>query len=111
MAQVEVNKRRQVIPPEYISAQKPGCASWEQLLKIQPQITAFNSTSVPYKTVVELPNVNFRLDQVFLEAQVTVTFTSNDADDKYASVQPAIVPWASSLINEVRWFLTFVSAM
>ena len=77
MAKVEVNKRRQVIPPEYISVQKPGCASWEQLLKIQPQITAFNSTSVPYKTVVELPNVNFRLDQVFLEAQVTVTFTSN----------------------------------
>ena len=54
--------------------------------------------------MVELPNVNFRLDQVFLEAQVTVTFTSNDEDDKYASVQPAIVPWASSLINEVRFF-------
>ena len=104
MARVEVNKRPQVIPPEYISTLKPGCDSWEQLLKVQPQITAFTSTSVPYKTVVDLPNYNFRLDQVYIEADVTVTFSSDNGGDTYSSVQPAIVPWASSLINEVRLF-------
>lgn len=103
MSKVEVSKRPEVvIPPEYFSKIKPSCKSFEQLLKVQPLITAFNSQNVPFKCVVELPNCNFRLSEVYLEAAVTVTFSSNDVKDTYAAVQPTIVRYATSLINEVR---------
>ncbi len=52
--------------------------------------------------MVELPNVNLRLSEVYIEADVTVTFSSNDVKDTYAAVQPAIVKWGTSLINQVR---------
>ena len=102
MSKVGVNQRPEVvIPPEYFSAIKPSCSSFEQLIKVQPQTTAFNSSSVPVKQIVKLPNVNFRLNEVYIEADVTVTFTSNSGSDTYAAVQPTIVPYATSLINEV----------
>ncbi len=52
--------------------------------------------------MVELPNVNLRLSEVYIEADVTVTFSSNSGTDTYATVQPAIVKWGTSLINQVR---------
>jgi hypothetical protein len=102
MSKVEVAKRQTVIPPEYVATLKPGCQSFEQILKIQPLITSFNSQTVPYKIVVEMPNVNYRLNEVYLEAAVTVTFTSNDVKDTYATVEPTICRYATSLINQVR---------
>ncbi len=103
MSKVEVNKRPEVvIPPEYFSRLKPACSSFEQCVKIQPLMTQFSSSNVAYKVVCELPNINFRLSEVYLEAAVTVTFTSNSGTDTYATVQPTIVPYATSLINEVR---------
>lgn len=104
MSNVQVNKRPEIkIPPEYFSIIKPGCESFEQVLKVQPLITAFTAGTVPFKCVIECPNVNFRLSEVYLEAQVTVTFTSNSGTDTYAAVQPTICRYATSLINEVRF--------
>lgn len=102
MATVQNAKKDQIIPPEYFSRRKPGCSSFEQILKVQPLITSFTSQNTPYKVVVELPNVNFRLSEVYLEASVIVNFTSDDVKDTYGTVQPTIVRYATSLINQVR---------
>src|SRR6185437_2268268 len=103
MSNVQVNKRPDVkVPPEYFSTLKPGCASFEQQLKIQPLITSFVGQSVPYKITTALPNVNFRLSEVYVEIDIIVTFSSSDVKDTYATVQPGVVPWATSLVNECR---------
>ena len=102
MSKVNVNKREVKIPNEYFSNLKPGCESFEQILKVQPLITAFTATNVPYKIVVELPNVNFRLNEMFLEAAITGTMTSNNGGDSVATVLPAVVPYATSMINQAR---------
>lgn len=86
MSKVSVNSRQSVVPPEYFSTLKPSTRAYEQIIKVQPLITSFTSTAVPYKIVTELPNVNFRLNQVYLEANVTVNFTSSDVKDTYATV-------------------------
>ena len=76
MSKVELAKREMSVPSEYFVKSKPGCSSFEQILKVQPLVSQFTATTVPYKVVVELPNVNFRLSEVYIEASVTVTFTA-----------------------------------
>jgi len=102
MSKVEVAKREITVPSEYFVKQKPGCSSFEQITKVQPLVSQFTATTVPYKVVVELPNVNFRLNEVYILANVTVTFSSNSGTDTYATVQPAVCKWGTSLINQVR---------
>ena len=95
-------KRQAIIPKEYFSEQKPRCQSFEQIINIQPLVSQFTATSSPFKTSIEIPNINFKLSEVYVQADVIVTFTSDSGTDTYALVQPALVKWASSLINQAR---------
>jgi hypothetical protein len=103
MSKIDVIDRKQAIPPEYISVLKPGCRSWEQVLKVIPVTTSFTAGTTPTKTFLELPSCNFRLSEFYIECSVTVTFSSNSGSDVYSTVQPSIVQWATSLINQARF--------
>ena len=102
-SRVDVSKRKVAIPSEYFSRLKDSCSSFESWLVVQPLQTAFTATTTPYKSVTELPNVNCRLSEIYLEAQITVTFSSNSGSDTYGTVQPTIIPYATSLIDQCRW--------
>lgn len=102
MSKVNVAQRQMVVPPEYFSKLKPSCKAFEKVIKIQPLQTAFSSQTVPVKITVDLPNINFRLSEIYLEAAVTVNISSTDVKDTYAAVQPTICQWGASMVNQVR---------
>jgi hypothetical protein len=102
MSKVDINARPAVIPPEYFSQLKPSTGGYEQLLKIVPLQSTVTSATTTVKTIVELPAINFRLNDIIIEVAMTANFSSNNGSDNFGTVLPALCRWGSSLINRVR---------
>ena len=93
------------IPSDLKNYIKPLTDAFDQIIQVQPlQSGTFTVTSSYVKVVVEFPNVaTMRQNDIYLEALLTVSFTSTSGSDTFAIIRPAFIPYFSSIIN--RWTL------
>lgn len=82
---------------------KPPTDVFDSITNVYPVTpSSFTVSNSTVKTTFYIPNIaNLRLSELYLEGNFTVGFSSTDGKDTFAVVQPAFVPYFSSLVNRV----------
>jgi len=92
---------------------KPKTDAFDSMVNVYPVTpNAFNVSTTQQKVTFYLPSIaNLRLSELYLEGDFTANFSSTNGADTFAIVQPAFVPYFSSLVNRVTMFIGTVQVI